>query len=68
MFRAYDMVRLKHLFRGSTPKSLSPITDEDLEAYKYTFAKSGKQLYQYEYNEPQGTYCHVISDYRQGLD
>jgi hypothetical protein len=42
MFRAYDMVRLKHLFRGSTPKSLSPITDEDIEAYKYTFAKRGK--------------------------
>ncbi|PNF35311.1 Epoxide hydrolase 4 [Cryptotermes secundus] len=40
-FRAYDMVRLKHLFRGSTPTSLSPITDEDLEAYKYAFAKSG---------------------------
>jgi pimeloyl-ACP methyl ester carboxylesterase len=41
MFRAYDMVRLKHLFRGSTPKSLSPITDEDIEAYKYTFVKRG---------------------------
>jgi hypothetical protein len=45
MFRAYDMVRLEHLFRGSTPKSLSPITDEDLEAYKYTFVKSGKQFF-----------------------
>lgn len=45
MFRAYDMVRLKHLFRGSTPKPLSPITDEDLEAYKYAFTKPGKYLH-----------------------
>jgi hypothetical protein len=67
MFRTYDMVRLKHLFRGATPKSLSLVTDEDLEAYKYNFAKSGKQFHPYEYNEPQGTYCHVI-DHRQGLD
>jgi hypothetical protein len=42
MFRVYDMVRLKHLLRGSTIKSVSPVTDEDLEAYKYTFGKSGK--------------------------
>ena len=42
VFRAYDMVRVKHLLRGRTPKSLSPITKEDINAYKYTFGKSGK--------------------------
>ncbi|KAJ9574411.1 hypothetical protein L9F63_025942 [Diploptera punctata] len=41
MFIAYDMVRLKQLLRGSTPKTLSPITKEDIQAYKYTFGKPG---------------------------
>jgi hypothetical protein len=37
---------------------LSPITDDDLEAYKYTFVKPGKQCCQY--NELHGTYGHVV--------
>lgn len=35
----YDLFR--KLFRRNKPKELSPISDEDIEAFKYTFSKPG---------------------------
>ena len=39
--RCNDLGNFKKVFRGDTPKEESLVSDEDIEAYKYTFGKPG---------------------------
>jgi hypothetical protein len=39
---AFDFMAFAMVLRRKKPKDLSPVTDEDIEAYKYTFSKPGE--------------------------
>jgi len=39
---AFDFVAFAIVLRRKKPKDISPVTDEDIEAYKYTFSKPGE--------------------------
>lgn len=40
-FKVNDFDLFRKLFRRNKPRELSPISDEDIEAFKYTFSKPG---------------------------
>jgi len=39
---AFDFVAFAKVLRRKKPKDISPVTDEDIEAYKYTFSQPGE--------------------------
>jgi hypothetical protein len=39
---SFDFRGFRRLFRGKKPKSPQTVTDEDIEAFKYTFSKPGE--------------------------
>lgn len=41
-FSAFDFNGFAKLLRRKKPKDVSPVTDEDIEAYKYTFSQPGE--------------------------
>ena len=39
---AFDFMAFVKVLRRKKPKDISPVTDEDIEAYKYTFSQPGE--------------------------
>jgi hypothetical protein len=39
---AFDFIAFAKVLRRNKPKEISPVTDEDIEAYKYTFCQPGE--------------------------
>jgi hypothetical protein len=39
---AFDFMAFAKMLRRKKPKDISPVTDEDIEAYKYTFSQPGE--------------------------
>jgi hypothetical protein len=39
---AFDFIAFAKILRRKKAQDLSPVTDEDIEAYKYTFGKPGE--------------------------
>ena len=38
----FDFMAFATVLRRKKPKDISPVTDEDIEAYKYTFSQPGE--------------------------
>jgi hypothetical protein len=46
---SFDFKAFAKVLRRKKPKEFSPVTDEDIEAYKYTFSKPGEYLLVYRF-------------------
>jgi hypothetical protein len=42
LISSFDFIGFPEMFRRNRPKELSPVTDEDIEAFKYTFGQPGE--------------------------
>jgi hypothetical protein len=46
---AFDFSAFAKVLRRKKPKDISPVTDEDIEAYKYTFCQPGELQLMYSF-------------------